>query len=279
MELLFLGTGAGELFPSAFCDCDACTQAVQERGRQARIGSCLLIDRSYLIDVPPNLGLAAVQCGVSLAKVTHIFVTHSHQDHFDPCVLAVTRRGSSSPLRIFCNERTSELLAVYRQFNRFFDPQKLNLEISVIEPFDTVCEGDGDIVVTALLADHDTTGGEKPLIFIFERDEKTVLYACDTGWFPEKTWREIERHRYDAVVLDCTFHEIRECRRGHLSFEPFVELKKRFESYSLLKNGAKFIAQHISHKHSDNDPSHEALKEKFLGHGVDLAYDGMVVEI
>jgi len=279
VELLFLGTGAGELFPSAFCDCDACAQAVQERGRQARIGSCLLIDRSYLIDVPPNLGLAAVQRGVSLAKVTHIFVTHSHQDHFDPCVLAATRHGSSSPLRIFCNERTSELLSVYQQFNRFFDPQKLNLEISVIEPFDTVCEGDGDIVVTTLLADHDTTGGEKPLIFIFERDGKTVLYACDTGWFPEKTWREIGRHRYDAVVLDCTFHEIRKCRRGHLSLEPFVELKKRFESYSLLKSGAKFIAQHISHKHSGDDPSHEALREKFLGYGVDLAYDGMVVEI
>ena len=204
-----MGTGAGELWPSAFCNCEACMQGIRESGKRVRIGSCLLIDRSYLIDVPPNLGLAAVQRGVSLANVTHIFMTHSHQDHFDPCVLAATGRGTGSPLKIYVTKRLSRLLPFYQQFNRFFDPQKLNLEINVIKPFDRVQKEDAGIVVTALLANHDTTGGEEPLIFIFERHGKTTLYACDTGWFPDKTWQEIEKHLYDAVVLECTFHQIR----------------------------------------------------------------------
>lgn len=279
MELLFPGTGGGELWPSAFCNCDVCAQGIRERGRRARIGSCLLIDRRYLIDVPPNLGLAAVQRGVSLADVTHIFVTHSHQDHFDPCVLAATGRETGGPLKIYCTERLFGLLPFYQQFNRFFDPQKLNLEISVIKPFDRVREEDADIVVTALLADHDTTGGEEPLLFIFERHGKTVLYACDTGWFPDETWREMEKHLYDAVVLECTFHEIRQSRQGHLSLDPFLEIKERFENKGLLKNGARFIAQHIGHNHGDDDPSHRALSEKLSGYGVDLAREGMVVEI
>lgn len=279
MELLFLGTGAGELWPSVFCNCPACQQGVQESGRQARIGSCLLIGRRFLVDVPPNLGLAAAQRGVSLADVTHIFITHSHQDHFDPCVLAATRNGTDSPIKMYCNERLSQLLPSYQQFNRFFNPEKLNLAIKTIRPFDRVVEEDAGISVTALPADHDHTGGEEPLVFIFELEGKTLLYACDTGWFPDETWKELEKHTYDVVIVECTFHEIMECRRGHLSLGSFLEIKGRFEGRGLLSKGCKVIAQHIGHKHGDDDPSQETLRGKLSRHGVDLAWDGKVLEV
>ena len=35
-------------------------------------------------------------------------------------------------------------------------------------------------------------------------------------------------------------------------------------------------AQHHSHRHSIDDPSHEALGRKLSEHGVDLAWDGTV---
>jgi len=279
MKLRFLGTGAGELWPSAFCNCSACKDAIRECGKQARIGSCLLIDGRYLIDAPPNLGLAAVQRGVSLADVRHIFVTHSHQDHFDPCVLAATRGDTDYPIRVHCNERLFHLLSHYREFNRFFDPEKLGLESGILRPFDRICDGDSGASITALPADHDRTDGEEPLLFLFERGGKTLLYASDTGWFPDQTWGELEKHTYDVVILECTFHEIRPCRRGHLSLDPFLEIKSRFESEGLLKTGCRFIAQHIGHVHGSDDPPHDALAAKLHQRGVDLAWDDMALEV
>jgi len=58
VELLFLGTGAGELWPSLFCPCNACRDAVRARGVERRIGACLLVDRTFLFDLPPNANLA-----------------------------------------------------------------------------------------------------------------------------------------------------------------------------------------------------------------------------
>ncbi len=279
MEILFLGTGAGELWPSAFCNCVACRRAIAHRSTGARIGACVLVDRKYLFDLPPNVALAAIQRGISLAEVTHLFVTHSHQDHFDPGVLTATGRGGGQPLHLYCNRRLADLLPTYQQFNRWFDPDSLNLNAHVLAPADTVRGPEDEFILTALAADHDTTGGEKPLIYCFQLGPKTILYACDTGWFPDQTWQDIQKRQYDAVMLDCTFHDLQECRHGHLSTGPFLEIKQRFEKEGLLKSGAHFIAQHIAHGHQGNDPSAQQLADRFGRHGVQVAYDGMIVDI
>ena len=279
MELVFLGSGGGELWPSAFCDCEACRRCVAERGKGLRIGSCLLVDRKYLFDLPPNVNLAAIQQGISLAGVRHLFITHSHQDHLDPCVLAATGRVEGPPLHVYCNRRVAELLPIYQQFNRFFDPQRLSLEVHAMEPLETCGGGDEAFTLTALAASHDTTGGEQPLIFILEAGGRTLLYACDTGWFPEDSWREMEKRQFDAVVLECTCHELLECRGGHLSTGPFLEIKEVFEERGLLKGGGRFIAQHILHLHRGDQPSAEELAAIFAKHDVEVAYDGMILNI
>ncbi len=279
MEIVFLGSGAGELWPSVFCNCEACQAAIAQQGKRGRIGSCILVDGKYLFDIPPNVNLAAIHLGISLAEVGHLFITHSHQDHLDPGVLAATGRVDGPPLHIYCNRRVAELLPVYQQFNRFFDPERLNLHINVLEPLDSVGGAEDEFSLTALAADHDTSGGEEPLIYSFARGGKTILYACDTGWFPDRTWAEIEKRQYDVVVLDCTCHELQECRRGHLSSEPFLEIKQRFEKEGLLKSGGRFIAQHLVHMHKGDDLSHQQLTERFAQHGVEVAYDGMVLSI
>lgn len=279
MELVFLGSGAGELWPSAFCDCEACRRCVAARGEGLRIGSCLLVDGKYLFDLPPNVNLAAIQQGISLAGVRHLFITHSHQDHLDPCVLAAKGRVDGPALHVYCNRRVAELLPIYQQFNRFFDPQGLNLRMHVMEPLQS-CQGeDGAFSLTALAASHDTSGGEQPLIFILEAGGKALLYACDTGWFPDESWPELMGRQFDAVVLDCTFHGLQESRSGHLSTGPFLEIKGLFEQHGLLRPGGRFIAQHLAHMHRGDDPSAEELAAAFAEHDADVAFDGMTLSI
>ena len=277
MELIFLGSGAGELWPSVFCNCADCRAAIA--AGQTRIGSCLLVDRRYMFDLPPNVALAAIHQGISLAEVRHLFITHSHQDHFDPCILAATGRVDGEPLHFYCNRRVAELLPIYQQFNRFFDMERLNLQMHILDPCDTLTAPDDDFILTALAADHDTTAGEEPLIYILEHAGRTLLYACDTGWLPDETWARITRHRFDVVALDCTCHQLQECRHGHLSTEPFLEMKHRFSTEGLLKPGAHFIAQHIVHTHDRINPSADELARIFAEHEVLVAHDGMTLHI
>lgn len=279
MELIFIGTGASELWPSAFCGCGRCRRAVAGRGRGHRVGSCLLVDGAYLFDLPPNSALAAICAGVSLAEVRHLFITHSHQDHFDPGVLAASGRSPERPLHLYCNQRVAELLPFYQRFNRFFDPARLGLAVRVVAPFEVVAPPDDEFILRVLPAEHDHTGGEAPLVYVFERDAKRLLYACDTGWFSDRAWQEIERFQYDAVVLECTFHERLECRRGHLSLGPFLEVKRRFADRGLLTSSAVFIAQHLAHEHCDDAFSEEDLAARLAAEGVVLARDGMRVEL
>lgn len=279
MELLFLGTGAGELWPSLFCPCETCRGAVRNRGADGRIGACLLVDRTYLFDVPPNSAMAALNAGVSLADVTDLFVTHSHQDHFDPCVLAARGCSPEHPLHLYCNERLAGLLPVYQQFNRFFNPDQLGLQLEVMAPGTVRRPSSGAFTLTALLADHDRTQDEEPLVFIFEAGSRRLLYACDTGWIPEQSWCVIERHDYDAVILDCTFHLQRECRHGHLGLAAFLEQKARFDAAGLLKGSAGFVAQHIARGHGADQVAEEDIVAALAAHGVLVAHDGMRLEL
>jgi phosphoribosyl 1,2-cyclic phosphodiesterase len=282
MELLLLGSGAGELWPSAFCPCAQCRSAIAEIGRgsgRLRTGSCLLVDRTFLFDLPPNSAAAAIRLGVSLAEVTDLFVTHSHQDHLDPGILAAAGRTPQRPLRMYCNRRVAELLPSYGHFNRFFDPARLGLEIRVLTPSETVPEDEHGFVLRALAADHDRYGGEEPLIYQFERNGKRLLYACDTGWFCDEVWAQVEGWRYDAVVLECTFHVLRECRRGHLDLESFTAVIDRLRDAGAVTEQTVLVAQHLAHAHGTDGPAPGMLEQALAERGVTTAHDGLRIEL
>ena len=284
MELLFLGSGAGDLWPSAFCPCAQCRSAIAEIAAgngQLRVGSCLLVERKFLFDLPPNSAVAAIRCGVSLADVTDLFVTHSHQDHFDPGMLTAAGRTPERPLRLYCNRRVAEIMPAYEEFNQFFDPAALGLQCRVLAPPETVCADDHGFLLRALAADHDRSGGEEPLIYQFERNGKRLLYACDTGWFCDDVWAEIERTRYDVVVLECTFHLLRECRRGHLDLESCVAVVTRLRNAGAVTAQTVLVAQHLAHQHGTESagPDPETVEQVLAEQGAVMARDGLRIEL
>jgi len=280
MKILFLGSGGREFWPSAFCGCRDCTAAVAGANTH-RVGACVLVDDRFLFDLPPNVHTAALRLNTSLAQVQHLFVTHSHQDHFDPCTLAAAGRNPEHPLHLYCNRRVADLLPLYARFNRFFGLEKLGIMMHVLSPFDSVTAGEdgAPFELISLRADHDRTGSEDPLLYIFKRNGKTLLYACDTGWFPDETWQEVQKHSFDLVMLDCALHTVGDCRVGHLSIEHFLAAHERFKSQNLLNPDARFVAHHLAAAHSGDNPSHEMLVERFRPHGVDVACDGLVLQV
>lgn len=58
--------------------------------------------------------------------------------------------------------------------------------------------------ITPLKADHDPL--TSPVIYIIFDGKKNILYANDTGYFPDQTWDYLEKYRphFDFIPLDCT---------------------------------------------------------------------------
>lgn len=128
-------------------------------------------------------------------------------------------------------------------------------------------------VIVPLPASHDPI--ETCLLFYIEKDGKTLLYGHDGGWFPEETWQWLQGKRLDLAVLECTVGQI-DYRQSHMNVDAVLETKQRFEEHGMLKPDAHVVVTHFSH---NAQLSHSDLVDIFTPHGIQVAYDGMILEL
>jgi phosphoribosyl 1,2-cyclic phosphate phosphodiesterase len=285
VRLLFLGTAASEGFPDAFCDCDSCKRARQLGGSSLRKRSSALIDGWLLIDLGPDLMAAAMVHGVSLAGVEYCLQTHEHADHLDPTNFLHRSRFcgvSGNPrLRYFASRGAHAKVAT--ALGRRAGPDGLlapevgdvfEVEARVVEPFTTFEVG--PYRVSSVAAFHDPEH-LTAMLYVIERDGRSLFYATDTGELPEETWRALVAggHRFDVVAMDHTFG-FQGRARGHMNAEQFGEQVARMRAEGLLKEGARVFAHHLAH-HSH--PPHPELAEWAEARGYQVAYDGLTVDV
>lgn len=283
LELLFLGTAASEGYPDAFCGCDNCERARTLGGPNLRKRCSVLIDGALLIDLGPDLMAAAIAHEISLAGVTWCLQTHEHEDHFDPHHL-VSRSpscGVTAPsLHLYATlgalDRAALILGMQLPLEGLLDPtvqQRLNVVIHPIQPSETFCAG--PYRITAVPARHGTN--ITPLLYLIERDGRTLFYATDTGPLPDAAWETLARWggRINLVVMDHTFG-FRERSTGHLNAEDFQAQIERLSTERLLDMDCRIFAHHLGH-HSN--PDHETLSAYATQHGYEVAYDGLRIAI
>src|SRR5579871_4748336 len=118
MLLRFLGTSAGELYPSLWCRCQNCQTARAGDPKNRRQSAALYAvpndpvqtsdsfapSNGVLIDFPSEIANQAVQYGCDLPELQYLLVTHSHGDHWFPYLLrwrsrpaALCRPGEIAP--------------------------------------------------------------------------------------------------------------------------------------------------------------------------------------
>ena len=80
MKFRFLGTGTSVGVPQIGCTCRVCTSP-DPRDRRRRCGAYVTASdgSALLVDTPPELRLACIECGIS--KVDAVALTHAHMDH------------------------------------------------------------------------------------------------------------------------------------------------------------------------------------------------------
>lgn len=274
MRFKYIGTGAKEGIPSLFCACPICTNARVKGGREHRHRSSALLDEDLLIDLSPDTFSQAIAFSLNLSKIKYILFTHTHPDHFYIQELANARppyalRPTGSKISVFAS---GPALAKLREDLSEKKVQALAEYINFIELTPFKRHEFGDYAVTPLMARHNTNS---PFIYMLEKEGRRILYANDSGFFPEETWDFIAGLRFDFVTLDCT-HGIDNGTPGHMCIEDNITVKRRMFQQGNLDQKTRFAATHFSHTCGLN---YFELDERLRLCGITTAYDGLEIKI
>jgi phosphoribosyl 1,2-cyclic phosphate phosphodiesterase len=266
-----LGTAAAEGWPALWCTCDACREATRRGGRNLRMRAAYSIDGHIQIDFGPDALAQMWKFGLDYSRLDHLFFTHSHEDHLHIPDLYYRRPGfaqlpEDNLLTIHGNERVRERVdshvKVLPLLQAQFDVLRLFVGVEV-----------GDLRITPVLADH--ADDEEAVNFLIEAPGGRLLQGNDTGWYPDQTWDFLSGREIDVALLDCTYG-LQSGGGSHLGAPQVVEAKAELQSLGALTPGGRVIATHFSH---NGGALHEELTEYFAPHGIEVAYDGMEIEL
>lgn len=276
MKFQYLGTAAAEGWPALFCTCENCKRARNLGGRNVRTRSQAIIDDRLLIDFPADTYLHVLQHGLDLTMVGSCIITHAHNDHLYPADFMMRREGfahmdNKLPLKVYGTEPTGSKIARHVDLDKLSESGTISFEhISPFVPF----TADGYNIIP-LKAEH--SAQLEPVFFIIGDGKKTILYAHDTGYFPDESWRYLEENkpRFDFVSLDCTM-VIKECRYSHMGIDTTVEVKNRLIEMGCAGEDTIFCLNHFSH---NGDLVYDELVPVAEKYGFLVSYDGMTLEI
>ncbi len=271
MTFTILGTAAAEGWPALWCPCTACEQARELGGKNIRRRTAYQLGDRIHVDFGPDTFAQMLEFGLHYERLEHLLITHSHHDHLCPQELLYRQRGfvveELGTLTIHGNE------AVRTKLNALGHSMgDCRARFELVTHFEPIDLGEG-VTATPLPADH--AQGEEAVIYLFERDGRALLQANDTGWFPEPTWRFLEGKQLDVVLIECTYGS-REGGHHHLGANQVLDVRERLRKSGSLKPGARVITVHFSH---NGGWLHERLEAFFAPHQIEVAWDGMQVEL
>ncbi len=278
MKIKYLGTAAAEGIPAVFCNCALCKRSRALGGKNVRTRSQALIDDRLLVDFSGDTYMHSLVQGIELSEIKSCLITHSHFDHLYTAELWCRSVGIahevSSPLTFYGTDGVIAKLAERVATDKLDEAGRVAL--SRVEPF-VPFEVEG-YRVTPLRAHHDPASD--PVIYIVEKDGKSLLYANDTGFFPDETLDYLKKSRphFDLVSIDCTGGTIsneKYGRSGHLNLIGDEKMCELMRSFGNVDDGTVIVVNHFSH---NGVPCHDELVAAAAKYGFIVAYDGMEIE-
>ncbi len=281
MKLKYYGTGAGYGLPEVFCDCRICRHARKAGGKNIRTRSMALLDGQLAIDLSVDTFHHCAFAGLDMRRVKHVLVTHSHHDHFFTSDLFSRVRGMTEPVNFYLSEASGKSVrATVEKHKEDFaastrDPKAWTLaEVHTLEYFKPI--EILDYKVTPLPARH--VKALEPMIFVIERDGKSILWGHDTGLLlPEASeWIKNSGIKFDLVSLDCTLRRGAQITKSHMDLDWCIETADMLREGGNADENTKFILSHIGHL---VDRTHDELTAEAAEYGMIVAWDGMEIEI
>jgi len=253
MRIVFLGTGTSYGTPMIGCDCMVCKS---DDPKNKRLRSSIQVSyngRSVMIDTSPDLRLQVLNNGVN--RVDAILFTHYHADHlFGLDDVRIFNSIQKSP--ISCYSSASTIDFIRKSFHYIFDPDTPRggglPELNLCPVEETFSLFDEDVVpVPVMHGDIDILG--------FRWDK--FAYITDCSYMTDSSIKLVEG--VDILALNA------------LRYRPHITHNSISDSLELIKRikPKKAYLTHMSH-----DVEHETVN-KTLPDGINLAYDGLVLDV
>lgn len=276
MKIKFLGTAAYEGVPALFCECEVCRKSKLAGGRNLRSRSQALVNDELLLDFPPDTVWHSQRYGMDWSKIDDCLITHSHSDHLYPqdiSMLSPWYSHGHGAFRIYCGEAGCKDIADAASEENVGEDMLKIIPVTPLQEF-TACNG--KYRVLPLPADHSES--TSPVIYAIERSGKRMLYAHDSGMFPEEAWRGLKNFGKLALVsIDCTgcLALGGDWERGHMSVGTNLRAIERMKREGIADETTVFVLNHFSHNGGQTyDELSNAVKDK----GLIVSYDGMEIE-
>lgn len=279
MKFRYLGTAAAEGFPGMFCVCDACRRAKIAGGRNIRGRSQAIIDEKLLIDFPADTCMRVLNGTLDLPSIHDCIITHRHSDHLYAPDLEMRKKGMCKAdgeiFRVYASRPASDIIKEQMDIYGLYEV----VELHAIKPFDVFTVA-GEYKVTALPATHDPKvipDGGRAVFYIIEKDGKRILYAHDTGYFSEETWKYLEENRpyFSFASLDCTGGP-RSAGANHMGLSLCKEVTDRLKACGCFDGSTRVVLNHFSH---NGGLIHDELVPVAAEYGFEVSYDGFELEI
>ena len=258
MKLTFLGTGTSQGVPVIGCRCEVCCSA-DSRDKRLRTSAMIEVgDCRIVIDAGPDFRQQMLRTGVR--TIDAILLTHEHKDHTggldDVRAFNFVDYPTIRPVDIYATKRTADTIRKDYDYafvtNKYRGVPEMHLhEIDGHEPF-TV----NGVEITPIAGKHS------------ERFEVTgyrigaVAYMTD---FKALCDGEIEKLRgVEVLVINALRYERHD---SHFSVGEAMEIIREVRPQ-------RAYLTHMSHQIGLHSLSPDRLAE-----GVELAYDGLEIEI
>lgn len=268
MKIQLLGTGAADGIPGLFSRDAVSNYAREHGGREIRTRSAAVVDGIIKIDLGPDTFHQVLKFGIDPTDWKALFFTHSDDDHIEEkeiqYALFPFTEEDHLGFTIFGNSVVSSIIR-----HRYPD---WPLDIVETQSFTPVRFADYE--VTPILATH--IPGEDCHNLVFSRDGKTILYATDTGVWPEETFEFLTGKALGALVLECTDGIHESSYLGHLNLRSFYETVERLHKSGAVTSNTKIASTHHSCRGAMR---HRDLESEFTAKGIIAGYDGLVLEI
>ena len=276
MRIKYLGTAAAEGIPALFCDCDVCKKSMKLGGRNIRTRSQAIIDNTLLIDFPPDTYWHFIQNKLPMDEITNCLVTHSHQDHLYELDIYMRKKG-------FANfQEPRPALNFYtgkdgvKRINEVINSNNMSEAKAHLVKSGDVFNVQG-YTVTALEASH--AKESSPLVYIIEKDGKSVFYSNDTSEYFEKSWEILKKYGkpIGLISLDCTEGDKHIEYIGHMNLERCIALREKLKTVGVADENTIFVLNHFSH--NGGNATYDDFVKIAAEHNFLVSYDGMEIEI
>ena len=251
MRVTFLGTGTSVGVPRIRCECRVCTSTDP---RNKRLRCSIVIDHlghSILVDTPPDLRTQALRH--DLRRVDAVLFTHAHADHLHG--LDDVRSycfGRDEPIPVYADRPTLDRIT--RVFDYAFDSAWAQavprLSLNPIE---------GDLELFGLQVRPVTVLHGRLPVLAYRVGRFAYVTDCKT--IPDEAMSQLRG--LDVLVLGALRYKE---HPTHLTVDEALEVIDELSP------------RHTYLTHIAHDLDHEATND-FLPEGVELAYDGLILEV